>query len=327
MATYGIQPFDLVVSNLYPFAQRPDIETDRRRRSGDGAGGGQEPRLRHHRHRRVAVRAVARGARRQRQHRGRRDAPSVRDRGVREHGGVRRADRGVAATGRTPSPVHRPRARAHGRGAALRREPAPARGALPRSRARRSWWDDVQQHAGLALSLPQPLRRRRRVAPGPRPRRRRPRSRSSSTPTPAVSRSPTTSPPRTSVRSSATSARPSAASSRSTAPVDAATVERMVAGPQADLVLAPGWEPGTVDALIAKRKNTRLLDAGAARVDDPRLPPDQRRLPRAGRPPLRGDPRRLAGRHQARPHRHRVARRRAGVAHLRPREVATRSCW
>jgi phosphoribosylaminoimidazolecarboxamide formyltransferase/IMP cyclohydrolase len=47
-----------------------------------------------------------------------------------------------------------------------------------------------------------------------------------------------------------------------THPVDAATAERMVAGPQADLIMAPGWEPGTVDALIAKRKNTRLLTAG-----------------------------------------------------------------
>jgi phosphoribosylaminoimidazolecarboxamide formyltransferase/IMP cyclohydrolase len=45
-------------------------------------------------------------------------------------------------------------------------------------------------------------------------------------------------------------------------PVDAATAERMVAGPQADLVIAPGYEPGTLDALIAKRKNTRLLEGG-----------------------------------------------------------------
>ena len=43
-------------------------------------------------------------------------------------------------------------------------------------------------------------------------------------------------------------------------PVDAATVELMVNGPQADVVIAPGYEPGTVDALIAKRKNTRLLE-------------------------------------------------------------------
>ena len=36
----------------------------------------------------------------------------------------------------------------------------------------------------------------------------------------------------------------------------------MVAGPQADLIMAPSWEPGTIDALVAKRKNTRLLTAG-----------------------------------------------------------------
>jgi phosphoribosylaminoimidazolecarboxamide formyltransferase / IMP cyclohydrolase len=44
-------------------------------------------------------------------------------------------------------------------------------------------------------------------------------------------------------------------------PIDAATVERMVAGPQADLVIAPGYEEGTIEALRKKRKNTRLLDA------------------------------------------------------------------
>jgi phosphoribosylaminoimidazolecarboxamide formyltransferase/IMP cyclohydrolase len=44
-------------------------------------------------------------------------------------------------------------------------------------------------------------------------------------------------------------------------PVDAATVERMVAGPQADVVIAAGYEDGTVAALRKKRKNTRLLEA------------------------------------------------------------------
>ena len=46
-------------------------------------------------------------------------------------------------------------------------------------------------------------------------------------------------------------------------PVDAATVERMVAGPQADLVIAPGYDDGTIEALRKKRKNTRLLEAPA----------------------------------------------------------------
>ena len=66
-------------------------------------------------------------------------------------------------------------------------------------------------------------------------------------------------------------------------PVDTATAARMVAGPQADLVLAPGWEPGTIDALVGKRKNTPPPHRGPAGAADPRLPPDQRRVPGAGR--------------------------------------------
>ncbi|MEY2459317.1 MAG: phosphoribosylaminoimidazolecarboxamide formyltransferase / cyclohydrolase, partial [Acidimicrobiaceae bacterium] len=44
-------------------------------------------------------------------------------------------------------------------------------------------------------------------------------------------------------------------------PIDDATVERMVAAAQADVVIAPGYGPGVVDALVKKRKNTRLLEA------------------------------------------------------------------
>ena len=43
--------------------------------------------------------------------------------------------------------------------------------------------------------------------------------------------------------------------------VDAATAERIVAGPQADLIIAPGYEDGVLDALRKKRKNTRVLSA------------------------------------------------------------------
>jgi phosphoribosylaminoimidazolecarboxamide formyltransferase / IMP cyclohydrolase len=46
-----------------------------------------------------------------------------------------------------------------------------------------------------------------------------------------------------------------------TSPVDGATAERMVAAAQADLVIAPGYEAGVVEALRAKRKNTRILSA------------------------------------------------------------------
>jgi phosphoribosylaminoimidazolecarboxamide formyltransferase/IMP cyclohydrolase len=46
-------------------------------------------------------------------------------------------------------------------------------------------------------------------------------------------------------------------------PIDAATVARMVDGPNADLVIAPGYENGVIEALQQKRKNTRLLEATA----------------------------------------------------------------
>lgn len=52
-------------------------------------------------------------------------------------------------------------------------------------------------------------------------------------------------------------------------PIDDATVAEMVAAAQADVVIAPGYEPGVVDALVSKRKNTRLLEA-APPVPNPR---------------------------------------------------------
>jgi len=50
-------------------------------------------------------------------------------------------------------------------------------------------------------------------------------------------------------------------------PIDDATVERIVAAAQADVVIAPGYGPGVIDALIKKRKNTRLLEAPAPTPD------------------------------------------------------------
>ena len=44
-------------------------------------------------------------------------------------------------------------------------------------------------------------------------------------------------------------------------PIDDATAAAMAAGPQADVVIAPGYSPGALEALRAKRKNTRLLEA------------------------------------------------------------------
>jgi len=50
-------------------------------------------------------------------------------------------------------------------------------------------------------------------------------------------------------------------------PVDAATVERMVAAAQADVVIAPGYDDGVIEALAKKRKNTRLLTAAPPTPD------------------------------------------------------------
>jgi phosphoribosylaminoimidazolecarboxamide formyltransferase/IMP cyclohydrolase len=44
-------------------------------------------------------------------------------------------------------------------------------------------------------------------------------------------------------------------------PIDDATVEAMVGAAQADVVIAPGYGPGVVERLQAKRKNTRILEA------------------------------------------------------------------
>ena len=56
-------------------------------------------------------------------------------------------------------------------------------------------------------------------------------------------------------------------------PIDGATVERMVAAAQADVVIAPGYEEGVVERLAAKRRNTRLLEAGAPAPDAVHLRP------------------------------------------------------
>jgi phosphoribosylaminoimidazolecarboxamide formyltransferase/IMP cyclohydrolase len=56
-------------------------------------------------------------------------------------------------------------------------------------------------------------------------------------------------------------------------PVDDATVESMVAAAQADLVIAPGYGPGVIERLQAKRKNTRLLEAPAPVPNDRHLRP------------------------------------------------------
>ncbi|MGH9243201.1 MAG: bifunctional phosphoribosylaminoimidazolecarboxamide formyltransferase/IMP cyclohydrolase [Acidimicrobiales bacterium] len=56
-------------------------------------------------------------------------------------------------------------------------------------------------------------------------------------------------------------------------PVDEATVERMAAAAQADVIIAPDYADGTVDRLVAKRKNTSILDAPPPTSDARHLRP------------------------------------------------------
>jgi phosphoribosylaminoimidazolecarboxamide formyltransferase / IMP cyclohydrolase len=44
-------------------------------------------------------------------------------------------------------------------------------------------------------------------------------------------------------------------------PIDSATVDRMVAAAQADVIIAPGYDDGVLDALRKRRRNTRTLEA------------------------------------------------------------------
>ena len=183
MATHGIEPIELVVGNLYPFASDPSHRPDRHRRPGHAAGGGQEPRLRRpcwstrpttppcstscgppgatsaaappppgpqglrpHRRLRRRHRGLARRGAGRGRHHGRRYG--------RERGGAVAAAHAPSVAGAGPEPP-------------LRREPPSGRGPLPgvghaqlvgRGDPARPAWPQ----------LPQPVRRRRRLAPGPR---------------------------------------------------------------------------------------------------------------------------------------------------------------
>jgi phosphoribosylaminoimidazolecarboxamide formyltransferase/IMP cyclohydrolase len=50
-------------------------------------------------------------------------------------------------------------------------------------------------------------------------------------------------------------------------PIDDATAAAMASGPQADVVIAPGYEGSAIETLRTKRKNTRLLEAPAPTGD------------------------------------------------------------
>jgi phosphoribosylaminoimidazolecarboxamide formyltransferase/IMP cyclohydrolase len=261
MAAYGIEPFDLVVSNLYPFAQDPGIETI-------DVGGPAMVRAAAKNHAFVTIVTDASQY-----------APLLEEMDANENtvGEETRRSFAVAAFASTaafdaqivawlqqdtelPQFIDLALERT---GEALRYGENPHQHAARyRISGTTSWWDSVEQHAGLALSYlnlydaDAAWRLVHDLGSGP-----------------AVAIIKHANPCGVALDGDLATAyqRALECDERSAfggivalnRPVDAATAERMVAGPQADLIMAPGWEPGTIDALIAKRKNTRLLTAGA----------------------------------------------------------------
>jgi phosphoribosylaminoimidazolecarboxamide formyltransferase/IMP cyclohydrolase len=265
MATYGIEPFDLVVSNLYPFADAPDIETI-------DIGGPAMARAAAKNHAWVTI---VTGSSQYGPLLAELDAndntvgdDTRRAFAIAAFANTAAFDAAIVAWLQRDEPLPEFIDLALERtGEALRYGENPHQHAARyRLAGTTSWWDTVQQHAGLALSylnlydadaawrLVHDLHFQGHADQ------------------PAVAIIKHANPCGVAVADDLPTAyqRALECDERSAfggivalnRPVDAATAERMVAGPQADLVLAPGWEPGTIDALVAKRKNTRLLEAG-----------------------------------------------------------------
>jgi len=267
LAEYGIEPFDLVVSNLYPFGDDPGIEMI-------DVGGPALVRAAAKNHAWVAV--VTDPS----------QYPSVIEE-IRTHGEVTPATRrALAVQAFAHTAAYDAAVLAWLQGdellpdhlvLAYERAPAALRyGENPHQEAARyrpvgdrTWWDGVVQHGGVALSYlnlydtEAAWRLAHDLAPfgdGGTPGDR-----------PAVVIVKHANPCGVAVADSLVDAyeRALAADERSAfggivacnRPVDEATAAAMVAGPQADVVIAPGWRPGTCEALAARRRNTRLLEA------------------------------------------------------------------
>ncbi len=265
LETHGIAPFDLVVSNLYPFVERPDIETI-------DIGGPAMVRAAAKNHAWVGV--VTDPA----------QYPGVLEE-LRAHGGelgdATRRRLALEAFAHTaaydaaivgwlegdevlPRHLVLPLERT---GDELRYGENPhQQAARYRVVGEHSWWDDLVQHGGLALSYlnlydtEAAWQLAHDLGPGP-----------------ACAIIKHANPCGVAVADDGATAYQRALECDELSafggivalnrPVDSATAERMVAGPQADVVIAPAWPDGSVDALAKKRRNTRLLEARAPTGD------------------------------------------------------------
>jgi phosphoribosylaminoimidazolecarboxamide formyltransferase/IMP cyclohydrolase len=263
METYGIRPFDLVVSNLYPFSTDPSIDLI-------DIGGPAMTRAAAKNHAYVGVvtspaqyEAVLTELREHRQL----SAETRRRLALEAFAHTAAYDAAIVAwlqEGETlPRHLVLPLERAED---ALRYGENPHQEAARyRIQGTQSWWDDVVQHGGLALSylnfydteaawqLAHDL--------GDRP---------------AVAIIKHANPCGVGVAPDLEHAYRKALDGDELSafggivaldrPVDDATAAAMAGGPQADVVIAPGYSAGALDALRAKRKNTRILEASPPTV-------------------------------------------------------------
>lgn len=261
METYGIGPIDLVVANLYPFGDEPGIETI-------DIGGPAMVRAAAKNHRWVAV------VTRPDQYGPLLDELRAHDATLGDDTRRALAVDAFAATaafdaavvewlqGGETLPAHLVLALER-TGEALRYGENPHQAAARyRARGTTSWWDGVVQHGGLALSYlnlydtDAAWRLVHDLGDGP-----------------AVAIIKHANPCGVALAGDLADAyqRALECDERSAfggivalnRPLDEPTAARMVAGPQADVVIAPSYGPGTVDALRGKRKNTRILEAAA----------------------------------------------------------------
>jgi phosphoribosylaminoimidazolecarboxamide formyltransferase / IMP cyclohydrolase len=258
---HGIEPFDLVVSNLYPFLDRPGVETI-------DIGGPAIVRAAAKNHAWVTV--VTSPAQYSdvlaelRDHDATISAETRRALALEAFAHTAAYDGAIVRWLQVDETLPR-----HLVVALERSEEALRYGENPHQQAARyrrrgvtSWWDAVQQHGGLALSYlnlydtDAAWQLVHDLGPGP-----------------AVAIIKHANPCGVALATSLADAyqRALECDERSafggivalSRPIDAATAARMVAGPQADVVIAPGYEANTIEALRQKRRNTRLLEAPA----------------------------------------------------------------
>jgi len=261
MEKHGIAPFDLIVSNLYPFEASPEIETI-------DVGGPAMTRAAAKNHAYVGIVTspdqYADVLAELREHDGELSDDTRRALALEAFARTAAYDAAIVRwlEGDETLPRHLVLALERTRDELRYGENPHQRGARYRSVGTTSWWDGIQQHAGLALSYlnfydtDAAWRIVHDLGDGPACA-----IIKHANPCGAAIAEDTATAYQLALECDERSAFGGIVAINRT--LDTATVERMVAGPQADVVIAPAYESGTIEALIGKRKNTRILEAPA----------------------------------------------------------------